>query len=80
VKLTEKQREALQALASQPITIQMWGGRVHSGMPRGFRLVTFGALKRINLVKSKQTDNFSHTYSITPDGRAALASTEGEKR
>jgi len=79
MKLTKAQAEALKALVKHPfgtVSITMWGGRPHAGMPAGIRsMATLQALARRGYATMRYAALNEH-WSILPAGRAALKEME----
>lgn len=74
IKLTPKQREALEWLSKQRWVANWWGGKPHTGWPKPMPAATYRALSAAKLVKTFQgASPFERAVIITKDGRAALA-------
>ena len=74
MKLTKKQREALQWLDGHgPWTTPWWGGRPFTRWPKELPARTFDALSAANLVAIKPRKWADQSVVITEAGRQAIA-------
>ena len=74
VKLTKKQREALQWLDGHGTwTTPWWGARPYTRWPKELPARTFDALRAANLVAIKPGKGFNRSVVITEAGRQAIA-------
>ncbi len=73
MKLTVKQREALEWLSNEPWVTPWWGGKPHAGWPKQMPAQTYNSLSLAKLVRSAPGTWSEKKVEITQAGRDALA-------
>lgn len=72
MKLTTKQREALEWLAQQPWKAPWWSGRPHVSWPKQMDGRTYRALHKRGFVEARPGTWSEKIIAITAPGRVAL--------